>query len=118
MSTSNPEQKEYNSMEAQILEDIRNSEKRAQEILEKANAEKERILHEASSAASGLISSMGEEVRKDQEKKIAEFRDAARHIREDKIAEGKKNIKQLKSKSEKNVGKAAEYILGKFEEMM
>ena len=47
-----------------------------------------------------------------------DFREKAKLIGEEKSAEGKMAAKQLKAKSEKNIGKAVDSILKKFEEMV
>ncbi len=58
-----------NTKEAEILNEIRNSEKKADEIVEKANKEKEAILQEAVKSSSGLLETKKEEIKKSQEKK-------------------------------------------------
>ena len=106
------------SREAEILGEIREAEKRADEIIERANREKESLLREAAANASKLLSSKKEEIEKAQEKKIMDFREKAKLIGEEKSAEGKMAAKQLKLKSEKNTGKAVDFILKKFEDMV
>ena len=58
-----------NTKEAEILNEIRNSEKKADEIVEKANKEKEAILQDAVKSSSGLLETKKEEIKKSQEKK-------------------------------------------------
>ena len=98
--------------------DIKDSENKADEIIERAKREKDSILHQASIDSSKLLSSKEDELRKAQDKKIADFREKAKLIIEEKIAEGKILVKQLKIKSEKNIPKAVEYVLKKFEELI
>ncbi len=105
-------------MEAEILSEIRDSEKKAEEIIERAKHEKERILHEARANASKLFESKEEEMRKFQEKKLMESKEKYKSISEAKIAEGKIAAKQIKSKSEKNIPKSVDFIFKKFEEML
>ena len=57
-------------------------------------------------------------MRKAQEKKIMDFREKASLIKEEKLAEGRTTVKQIKAKAEKNVAKAVGYVLKKFEEMI
>lgn len=109
---------EATSIEITILADIKESEKKADGILEKAKAEKEKILLEARLGSSKLVSAKSEEIMKLQEKKLMDFRDKSKLIIEEKIAEGKISSKQVKSKSEKNIQKAAEFVVKKFEEMV
>ena len=42
----------------------------------------------------------------------------AKLIREEKLAEGKAIAKQLRAKAEKNIPKAVDFVIKKFEEMM
>ncbi|MBI4452922.1 hypothetical protein HY637_05820 [Candidatus Woesearchaeota archaeon] len=104
--------------ESAILGEIREAEKKADEIIEKGRLEKDRIIQEARSGASKLLLSKEEELKKSQEKKIMDFRDKARLLSEEKLAEGKLSAKQAKSKSEKNMQKAVDFVLKKFEEMI
>ena len=103
-------------MEFEILSEIRESEKRADEILEKAKREKDSIIQESIRNSSRLLSEKEAEVRKSQEKRIMDFREKARLIREEKLAEGKLAVKQLRAKAEKHIAKAAELVAKKFEE--
>mgnify|MGYP001572614757 FL=1 len=105
-------------MEAEILTEIKESEKRAEEIIERAKKDKESIIHEANSNSSKLLLAKQEEIKKSQEKKIADFREKAKLIREEKLAEGTIQVKQLRAKAEKNIPKAVDFVLPKFEEMM
>lgn len=105
-------------MEAEILTEIRDSERMADEILERAKREKESIVQDAVRNSAKLLSVKEEEIRKVQEKKIIDFREKAKLIREEKLAEGKAAVKQLKAKAEKNIQKAAELVIKKFEEMV
>ena len=103
-------------MEAEILTEIKDAEKRADEIAERAKSEKERMLQEAIRNSSKLLGEKESEIRKLQEKKVIDFRDKARLIKEEKLADGKAAVKQLKAKAEKNIPKAVELVIKKFEE--
>ena len=103
-------------MEAEILTEIKDSEKRADEIIERAKREKESIIQEAIRNSSKLLTAKEEEIKKSQEKKISDFRDKAKLIKEEKLIEGKTQVKQIKAKAEKNILKAADFVLKKFEE--
>lgn len=104
------------SAEAEILSEILDSEKKADEMLERAKRERESIVQEALRSSSKLLSEKEEEIRKSQEKKIADFRDKAKLIREEKSGEGKSIAKQLKTKAEKNIPKAVELVMKRFED--
>ena len=105
-------------MEAEILIEIRESEKKAEEIIERAKRESQAIIQEATKNSSKTLTAKEDEIRKVQEKKIMDFREKAKFIREEKQAEGIALIKQIKAKSEKNVAKAVELVIKKFEEMI
>lgn len=109
---------EESSMESSILGEIREYEKKADDIIERAKGQKESIIREAIKNSAKLLAEKQEETRKAQDKRIMESRDKARLLKEEKLAEGKLTAKQIKSKSEKNIPKAVEYVLKKFEEML
>ena len=75
--------------EFEILNDIREAEKKAEDIIERAKAEKDSILHEAAVSSSKLLASGENDIKKAQDKKIADFRDKSKFIKEEKVAEGK-----------------------------
>ena len=104
--------------EVSVLSEIKESEKKAKEILEKAKSEQDSIIQQARLDASRLLLQKTEEIKKLQEKKIMEFRDKVNLLSEEKIIEGRALAKQLKSKAEKGRGKAVELVMKKFEEMV
>ena len=107
----------FHSREIDILMEIKESEKRADEIVEKAKKDKESIIQEATRNATKLIADKELEIKNIKEKKISDFRDKLRLLKEDKMSEGKRDAKQLKLKSEKNVSKAVNLVLEKFNEL-
>ena len=115
---SNTVAEETTSPETAILSEIREAEKKADEIVERAKLQKDSIIQEAKTNASKIILAKEEELRKTQEKKIMEFRNKSRLLSEEKLAEGKSLAKQIKAISEKNIPKAVNFVLKKFEEMI
>ena len=113
-----PQAAEDVERESLILSEIKDSEKKADEIIENAKLQKERILKEAMANSSKLLAAKEDEIRKLQEKKLMDFRDKSKLLYEERILEGKNAAKQLKSKSEKNVSKSVDFVLKKFEEMV
>ena len=105
-------------MEAQILTEIRDAEKRADEAIERAKRQKVVIIQEAIRNSTRLFVAKEDELKKSQEKKIMDFREKAKLIKEEKLTEGKTLTKQLKTKAEKNIAKAVDAVLKKFEEMI
>ena len=105
-------------MEAEILGEIKDTERKADETIERAKRESESIVQEAIRNSSRLLAAKEDELRKLQEKKIIDFREKSRIAKEEKIGEGRAQARQLKAKAEKNVAKAVELVLKKFEEMI
>ena len=105
-------------MELSILKEIREAEKKAESIIEKAREEKENIVHDAVVEASKYFSKRSEEIRALSEKKIADFREKSKLIKEEKVEEGRQQAKLIKSKSSKKSDEAADFIIKKFEEMI
>ena len=89
------------SREVEILLEIKEAEKKAEDIAEKGRREKEMILREAPMSSAKLLAEKQEEFRKMQEKKTMDFREKAKLIREEKISEGSAAAKQQKAKAEK-----------------
>ena len=104
--------------EIAVLSEIKESEKKAEEILEKAKSEQNSIIHQARIVASNILSKKSEDIKKIQEKKVMEFRDKVKLLNEEKLIEGRTLAKQLKSKADRNSGKAVELVMKKFEEMV
>jgi vacuolar-type H+-ATPase subunit H len=109
---------EKTTNETDILSEIRNSEAQSEEIIEKAEKKKGVIVQDAVKNSSELLSKTKEDLVKLWENKVLSARDKAKLIKEDKLKEGKKAADQLKKKGEKNVSKAVEFIIEKFEEMI
>lgn len=104
--------------ETEILKEIRESEQKADEIVSKAEIEKQRILNDARRNSSKLLVEKKEEIRKAQEKKIMDFRGSTNSINAEKIADGKKIAGQIKAKAEKNMNDTVNFVMKKFEEMV
>ncbi len=109
---------EDSSREIAVLTEIKESEEKADAILEKAKSERDLIIQQAKLDASKLIAEKAADIKKAQEKKLMDFKDRVKLLSEEKIIEGKTLAKQLKSKADKNSSKAIELVLKKFEEMI
>lgn len=105
-------------MEAEILLEIKNSEKKAEEIIEKANMEKKKILEKTKINSSKLLDEKKDEIRLSQEKKIVSFREKIKSVKNEKLKDGKKVLRTIKTKAEKNITDAVELIIKKFEELI
>jgi|SRR3989338_7912436 len=104
--------------EAAILSEIREAEKKADEIIAAAKLQKDSAIQEASASASKLVLAKEDELRKTREKKLIEFRDKARLLSEEKLAEGKMLARQAKARSEKNIPKAVDFVIKSLEGMI
>ncbi len=102
--------------ETEILNEIRASEKKADEITEQAGKTREDILQKAERDSSELLAAKKEEIRKAQEKKLVDFKGKIEPLRNKKLEEGKNEVKQLKAKAQKNTSKAVEFVVKKLEE--
>jgi len=117
MSAHNPSEAEDDSQrEIAVLSEIKESEKKADEILEKAKSEQDSVIRQARLDASRILVQKTEEIKKFQEKKIMEFREKVKLLNEEKITEGKTLAKQLRSKADKNESRAVELVMKTFEE--
>ena len=105
-------------MDLSILSEIREAEKKAESILEKAREEKENIIHDAVIEASKSFSKKSEDIKNSSEKKISDFKEKSKVIREEKVEEGRQQAKQIKLKSSKKAQEAADFIIKKFEEII
>ncbi len=104
--------------EAEILIGIRESENASEEILKKAQAEKDAIIKSAQKEAEGILRAGTEEIKKAQERKMSELNSKFDSVKKEKAEESTKQIRQLEAKSEKNMDKAVELIITKLEEMI
>lgn len=104
--------------EAEILKDIRTSEGESEGILKKAEAEKQRIIEKAKKDSLKAISDKKGEIIMDQEEKLAALREKAASLRNEKLQESSRSVKQLRAKAQKNIGNAVDFVIGKFEDMI
>ena len=105
-------------MESEILSEIKEAEKIADEIMERAERESESLIVQANVSSANLIAEKEHELKKLQEKKIMSARDRAKILKDEKLAEGRDVVKDIRTKVEKNIQKAADFIIKKFEEML
>ena len=102
-------------VEFEILTEIRKSEAKSSQMVEAAMKEKDSIISEAHKNASKFIQEKQEEVQKEQESRLSGFREKSKMIGEEKLGEAKIQVRALKSKSEKSLQKAADFLLKKLE---
>ncbi len=105
-------------MEAEIFVEIKKAEEKAEEMLQKASAESERIIRESNGRASALLMKGMESIEKEKAEKIQQFRDKIHILRETKISEGSETVKKMRQKAQKNRDAAVRFIIEKFHEMV
>ena len=73
-------------------------------------------MHEAIANSSKLLAAKEEEIKKLHEKKLMDFEEKSKLIREEKLSEGRTAVRQIKAKAEKNIEKAVELVMKEIEE--
>ncbi len=103
-------------MNVELFREIKDAEKRAEELLLKTEKDKEKILQQAKHKSIILVEKGEEEIDKEKEQKIKDKTEKAELIRKEIISKGEQDIKKLRKNSEKNIETAVNFILQKFEE--
>jgi len=106
---------ETKNVEFEILEEIKKAEAKSAYLVESALKEKGAIIAEAQKGAARLLQESQDRIFKEQESRISEFREKSRLIREEKLGEAKIQVRQIKSKSDKSMQKAVDFVLQKIE---
>ena len=106
------------SKEIEILTEIRDSEKRAEHVVEKARRESQDIIEDAQQSSSELLTAKKEEIKELQKKRLSDVGDKASSMKNERLRDGLKEVKQTKEKAEKNISKAVEFVMKKFEAMI
>jgi vacuolar-type H+-ATPase subunit H len=104
--------------EVEILKEIKESERLADDLIEKANKESQKIVEDARKSSAERFNQKTEEISKAKGDKIAALRVRASSLKNEKINLGKKVEEQLLAKSSKNIDKAVNFVIKKFEEMI
>ena len=105
-------------VEFEILSEIKKSEAKSLQMIESAMKENYSIISEAHKNASKLIQEKQEKMRKEQESRLSDFREKTKLIREEKLGEAKIQVRQIKAKSEKNLQKAADFVMQKLDSII
>lgn len=100
--------------ETEILSQIKISEKKAEEVVEKANILKDSMIQDAIKDSAEILINKKEELRILQEKKVLNSKEKAITLKNEKIIENKKTVNQIRKKTEKNINKAVQFIMDKF----
>lgn len=100
--------------EEQILIQIKNAEKKAAELILKAQSEREKMIAEAQKKAMEKISKSEEKMRLDADIELKKFYASLNAKKENILAKGKKDAEAMKSKAAKNVPKASDFLFDCF----
>jgi|ETNmetMinimDraft_11_1059920.scaffolds.fasta_scaffold234760_1 ATP synthase H subunit len=101
---------------AEIFKEIKEVEKKVEGIIENAKEQSEKVILEARKNSNDLLSKKQKEADKKKESMIDEAKGKIKVESDIKVEEGKKGIEKEKKKISKNVDKAVNFILKKFEE--
>ena len=105
-------------VEFEILKEIKQAETKSSQMIESAMKEKDSIISDANKNASKMLQEKQEQTRKEHEAKISNFREQSKLIREEKLGEAKIQVRQIKTKSEKNLDKAADFMMKKLDSII
>lgn len=102
-------------MEKLIFLQIRESEKKADELIENAKKEHEKRINEAKKNALSMMIKKTEEIQKEKEKELNEIKERLASETKNALETGKRKLEDGKRKYSKNIDKAVEFIIKKFE---
>ncbi|MEA2037655.1 MAG: hypothetical protein U9O94_09160 [Nanoarchaeota archaeon] len=103
-------------MTVKLFNEIKDAEKKAEEIIAKGELDKEKIIQEAKHKSIVHVEKGEEKIDKEKETKIESKREKAESARTEVLSKGKEDIQKLKQNSEKNIDEAVDIILKKFED--
>ena len=88
-------------MEAEIFTEIKSAEKSSEEIINKANQEKNKLIQDAKNKASSMLRQKTEEIDKEQINKIQKFKGNVHVLEDTKVSEGNEDLVKLRKKAQK-----------------
>lgn len=101
-----------------IIAEVRLAEKKADELLDKARKEAEKIITDAKLQASRMQQEDADSLLKQREAKIAELMDKFKEEKKEDTQAIKKQIDSLESRGAKNNEKASAHLLSALEEII
>jgi V/A-type H+/Na+-transporting ATPase subunit G/H len=102
--------------EIEILKEIREAESEANEIIAKAQEESNKISQSARKEAQNVYNEKIQSALKDQSSALEAYKSESTDLRRKKLIESNKKVNDLQKTTKKNVDKAVEFVLKKFEE--
>ena len=101
-----------------VLDSIRKTEERAEKMFEDAKKKKEQTIEDAKKAALKMVADFDNEIDKKMNLELANFKKAVESQKRGLLEENKKYSLEIKKQSEKNIGKAASFLVDKFESVV
>ncbi|MBI2661594.1 hypothetical protein HYX09_05015 [Candidatus Woesearchaeota archaeon] len=105
-------------MEAEIFIEIKEAEKKAEDILQRANSDGEKLVQDAKSKASSQLMHGTSSIDREKADKLQEFREKVYVLKDTKLSEGNEAISKLKEKSKKSMDATVKFINEKFLETL
>ncbi len=103
-------------MAGEVIEKIREKEKEAQEIIEKAKLEARKIVEEAKAKKNGFFTEKDKILKRDEENISKKYHDETEVAINELEVQKNREIEEIDKKCEKNLNKVVEYISQKIVE--
>ncbi|NQV08800.1 hypothetical protein HQ529_03035 [Candidatus Woesearchaeota archaeon] len=103
-------------MEKKILEEIKEAEKKSKRIVENSHIKKELIIQKGKEKAKEMIKEQETKSEQEKEKEVSSKMKQLEETKQEIIRNGDKEVKKIGSTAEKNISKAVDYVLKKFNE--
>ena len=114
MSEKHENKKDEENPSIEIFSEIMESEKKSEEIAEKAKKDAEEILNNAKNSASSMILKRFEEIEKEKRKRVENFESKVYVLKDTKLEEAKERIGKIMQKARKNSDIACDFVFDKF----
>ena len=103
-------------MKEEIFKSLKEAEKSEEDMLKKAEKEKEAIIQKAKHDTIRLANEEEDKIKEMEEQRTTEGSAGIKKIKQEILNKGKHDVAALIKESEKNIGKAADLVMKKFEE--
>jgi V/A-type H+-transporting ATPase subunit G/H len=98
----------------QVIQDIKNAEIQADQVVEEAKKARDIILKQARQKANDTLVAKHEEIAKDRDKRRQDYEKAMEEKKKKLLDKAGQEIKEMKDKSVKKQSKAIDFIMKKF----
>jgi len=97
-----------------VFSEIKESEKNAEQIIEKSKRDAEEIMNSAKSKASSMILDRFEEIENEKRKRVENFESKVYVLKDTKIDEAKEKTEKIIQKMRKNCDDACDLVFNRF----